>query len=327
MKLNIQSADISIIVQGAITLITKNCLELLRKVFPDSEIILSTWANSSADGLNADKIIFSADPGAAIVDKVAGTFNNVNRQLISTQAGLKAATRSYILKTRTDILFENADFLAYFGKYDTINSPYFENRLLICNYYTRNPRVFSACFHPSDWIVFGRSIDVNNYYKNIPLMTKEDETWFSYHPKKSKFFINYICRFTPEQYIFLYFLKNYQNVYCNSYYDRNSELIIETEKAFAQCFVVLDYQKHLLITFSKYNPNQYLEKHTLISHWQWKALYDRYCHKKFSLRWIAYRCRGIILNLFFYIKTICIYILNYLGIKELVKSFLSQYNI
>lgn len=327
MSTVINSKQISIVVQGGIIEpFTDKCIKNLRVCFPDSEIILSTWIGSSISGINIDKVIFSPDPGAVIVDKVAGTLNNVNRQLISTQAGLKAATRCYILKTRTDILFENTNFLSYFGKYDNIKSPYFQNRLLICNYYTRNPRVFSACFHPSDWIVFGRASDVNNYYSNIPLMTTEDETWFLHHPKKFNFFTNYICRFTPEQHIFLSFLKNYHNISCNCYYDQNSELIIKTEKTFAQCFIVLDYQKHLLIKFSKYNPNRYLEKYTLISHWQWKALYAHYCCKKISLYWIFYRIRGSILKRLVLLKKICICILDCLGIKEVIKSFLSRYN-
>lgn len=317
--------DISIVLQGAISPgITRTCLLKLRSIFPEAELILSTWKNSETSDLNADKIVFSEDPGAVVVDKIAGTLNNVNRQIISTQAGIKAATRPYILKTRTDILFENADFLFYFGKYDDIPSPYFKNRLLICNYYTRNPRIFSACFHPSDWIVFGNGIDVKNYYKNIPTMTRKDETWFSYHSKKSNLFTNYICRFTPEQHIFLHFLKNHKKISCNCYYDCTQELIRETEKNFAQCFVVLNYQKQLPIIFSKYDPNRYFEKYTLISHWQWKALYRHYCQKQFSLLWIRYWLYIVVFKMLARLRIFFVLILKRLGLKEKVKNFLTK---
>lgn len=316
---------LSIIVQGNVSeKLTSRCLKSIRKNFPDCELILSTWEGSDIADLPVDKLVFSPDPGAVYCDEVVGTLNNVNRQLVSTKAGLAVATRPYILKTRTDILFENADFLNYFGKYDGAPSAYFKNRLLICNYYTRNPRVFDTCFHPSDWIVFGRAEDVRTYYENTPLMTAEEGDWFRIHDKKSTFFTNYVCRFTPEQHIFLGFLRQWETVNCQCYYDHSRDLVKQTEHAFADCFVVLDYQKQLEITFPKYDPNRYLEKHTLISHWKWKALYDHYSQKKASLLWASYLMYGATSRTFSTMRTILVRLLDRMGIKESVKRFLRK---
>lgn len=317
--------NISVVCQGAVEHpVTKECLVALRNVFPKAELILSTWTGTDISGLPYDKVVFSSDPGAVYCDTVTQTLNNVNRQLVSTQAGLIAATRPYILKTRTDILFQDAEFLSYFAKYDRVPSANFQNRLLICNYYTRNPRVFSTCFHPSDWIVFGRAEDVRGYYAGTPLMTAEEGVWFHSRCKQSTFFTNYISRFTPEQHIFLGFLRQHRPVACDCYYDRTPALVKETERAFAECFVVLDYGKQLPITFTKYNPNRYLERGTLISHWQWKALYRHYCRGGFSPLWPIYLLHAARRRTLTGIRTRCIRCLDRLGWKEAVKGILSK---
>lgn len=317
--------DISIVCQGAITpKHTEKCLHSLRSVFPGAELVLSTWEGSDTSGLDADIIVFSSDPGAFIADEVAKVLNNVNRQLVSTCAGVSAATRTFILKTRTDILFEDTKFIEYFGIYDNIPSPYFQNRLLICDYYTRNPRIKALCFHPSDWLVFGRKEDMYKYYMNSPLLTEEEGTWFRNRKKASTFFTNYICRFTPEQQIFLGFFRQQEKVDCDCYYARSKRNIEQTERAFAECFVVLDYGKQLRIKFIKYNPNRYLEKNSLITHWQWKALYKHYCERNNGIWWGMYLVRSMALYSSAKARVFCIRLLSALGIKEQVKAFLSK---
>ena len=320
----ITDRSISILVQGKVVNESQHILKQLREIMPNAEIILSTWECSNITDLDYDKIIFNSDPDAVYCDEVTGTLNNVNRQLISTQTGLAATTRPFILKTRTDILIHNSDFLEYFGRYDDVPSTYFRNRLLICNYYTRNPRVFDTCFHPSDWIVFGRAEDVRAYYESIPLMGSEEGNWFRTREKASTFFTNYLCRFTPEQHIFLNFLRQHSEVDCQCYYDHRKALVEQTERAFAECFVVLDYQKQLGITFPKYNPNRYLEKHTLIHHWQWKALYQHYCANSSAMLWRMYLVYAGALCLASKIRTCMVRLLGKLGLKEMVKSMLRK---
>lgn len=315
--------NLSVIVQGGIdNVLTARCMESIRKQFPNAEIILSTWENSNATGLVADKVVFSPDPGAVYCDEVAKILNNVNRQLVSTKAGIEVATRPFILKTRTDIMFHSADFLSYFGKFDGVPSKYFHNRLLICDNFTRNPRVICTCFHPSDWIVFGRAEDVRDYYRNIPLMTQEDGDWFRNRKKEFSIYTNLICRFTPEQHIFLGYLKQKEFVNCKCYYDHRVNLVVQTERAFAECFVVLDYQKQLDIEFLKYNPNRYKDKYTLISHWQWKALYQHYCLSSVSILWVMYCALNCFLLGVSVLRTFLIRVLDCLGLKETVKRFL-----
>lgn len=319
--------EISIVVQGAISSITNVCLNSLRDAFPCAEIILSTWAGSDVSYLKYDKLVLSKDPGSVFCDEVSNIQNNVNRQLVSTKAGISVATGEYIIKTRTDIIFNDNTLLNYFSKYDDIDSPYFEQRLLICNWYTRNPRTFKTCFHPSDWIVFGKANDVRKYYQGTPLMTEDEANWFRNHIKSSTFLTNYICRYTPEQHIFLGFLQQCEEIELDSYYDISPALIVKTEQTFAECFVVLDYKKQMNITFSKYNPNRYFEKNTLISHWQWRALYEHYCQKKKSWRWGLYCLQMQLMKMIPFFRGKMIKVLDYFGLKEFIKACLRKVRI
>ena len=114
-------------------------------------------------------------------------------------------------------------------------------------------------------------------------------------------------------------------MYCECYYDCNEILIQQTEKAFAECFVVLDYQKQLNIIFPKYHPNRYMEKHTLISHWQWKALYYHYCLDKKSFLWLGYRMRARGIAIGIKLRLILIQLMDMMGIKEKMKSLLNRF--
>lgn len=316
--------DVSLVVQGAVSPVTKSVLDSLRKVFPGAELILSTWEGTDLSGLLFDKAVFSPDPGPQVADEVAHLENNVNRQLVTTTAGVKAATRRYILKTRTDIFINSTRFLNYFGCFDQATPYIFQNRVLICSYYTRNPRVMSICFHPSDWVLFGNAEDLKLYFSETAFQTDEEAEWFKTHEKAKLLFTNFLSRFTPEQYIFISFIRRFRNLPIDCYYDFDSTIMGLTEELYAKCFVVLDYQTQLDISFTKYDPNRYLEKHTTIAYWQWKALYQHYCQKRMGALWGIYIFYGIAWRCASRIRTLGIRILNGLGVKETMKHFLMQ---
>jgi len=324
--MKIISNNISIVVQGAVTSATASILDGLRAVFPGAELILSTWEGSDINGLTFDKVVLSPDPGAQLADEVANTPNNVNRQIVSSRAGIQAASRPFILKTRTDIVIRSAGFLDYWGVYDDNAPSYlFKNRLLICNYYTRNPGMINLCFHPSDWLIFGNAEDLRMYFEDIPLQTDETALWFKTHAKSQELFTNLLSRFTPEQYLFTNFLRRFCPVDINCYYDCTPELARRTEELFANCFVVLDYQKQLDIYFIKYRPNRYLEKHTLVSHRQWETIYRHYCYPKtFSPRWMIYCCSKPLYRFLYFMRKRIVNALDAVGLKETVKAILRK---
>ena len=145
----ILSSDISVIVQGNINkAYTKICLQQIRKILPKAQIILSTWKNSEIEDLEYDVLILNEDPGASVINFKNNTLNNVNRQLLSTKAALRKTNRKFILKTRTDIYYNDFSFLKLYEQYDYECFNILSHPLLIVNFYTRNPRVLSIPFHP-----------------------------------------------------------------------------------------------------------------------------------------------------------------------------------
>lgn len=317
---------ISIIAQGAVTPeITARCLKQLRAVFPCAQLILSTWVGTDVSGLDFDKVVFSADPGAQTGYETVNIPNNVNRQIISTKAGLAAADREFILKTRTDILFHSSRFLEYFGKFDNAPPLLFKNRLLICDFYTRSPRASEICFHPSDWIAFGNADDIRMFYSNLELQSDENAGWFKSHVKKEKKYLNFLSRYTPEQHIFLSFLRQYMTVDFDYNCQCSKEQIKHSEKLFAECFVVLDYKKQLDITFTKYSPNRVRERNTLLRHKHWKAVYEHYCLDISSWSWKRYLIAADLSRMLIALRAFCARMLSFMHLKEPLKRFLGLF--
>lgn len=218
----ILSSEISIIVQGPVVEnLTRRCLLSIRKIFPESELILSTWNFTPVDKLPFDKVVFSEDPGGILLaeTKTHKYYSNINRQIISTKAGLNAATRKYAIKFRTDMLFFSSNFLNFFFLYPFRNEQYrfLKNRLIVSTIFSPNPSRNKKPFSISDWFTFGLTEDVKNLW-NIPLAPEpETSLWFKSHPLPSS--EKDTMRYRPEQYIWLSFLRKYIDVPCEHQWD------------------------------------------------------------------------------------------------------------
>lgn len=320
----IQSSDICLVWQGLCQPITQNCVYSARALLPNAQMILSSWTNSADYLQSVDIQVHTKEPAGILLDDKSCTYNNINRQIVSTCAGLEKATRPYCLKIRTDILLENVDFLKEFGRYDEMAPPlHVKNRILICNYYTRNPRVYPLPFHPSDWVLFGRTEDLKRYF-SAPCESTEEIRWFTTHPREQTgFYTNLLSRYVPEQYLCLNFLRQFEPVHCDCFYDATEENIRQTERMLAGDFVVLDYQKQFGIRFTKYRPNRYLEKSSLVSHRYWKQLFQEYCLHKTEFRpFRLFLC--FLARIGFALRRVLLHLLHCLHIKEKVKRLLSR---
>ena len=110
------SSDLSFVIQGPLFRtsgagdLALKCTNSIRKFFPDSEIILSTWQDQDAGGLPVDQIVRNEDPGG--FEDLNGEKLNVNRQILSTRKGLEVATRRYAVKFRADFALAGTSFFA-----------------------------------------------------------------------------------------------------------------------------------------------------------------------------------------------------------------------
>lgn len=321
----IESKEISVVVQGGISEYTQRCLLSLRKQLPEAQLILSTWEGADIMGLEYDELVLSKDPGGVVLDDISGTINNINRQIVSTKAGLELAKRKYCLKFRTDLILNDSEFIRYFGVFDRAIEPlHFKNRVIVCNYYTRNPRVFPLPFHISDWIMFGNIEDIKLYFE-IELQNEKEIRWFETHSREHKnFYTNLLSKFVPEQYVCTNFAKRFYEFTCEAFYDVDVRNIEITEEIIARDFVVLDYKKQLNITFSKYNPNRYLEKFTLISHKEWNRLYKYYRNDKRNHSIEVWKVQCRIKYYFAIIRRKILSILHKLKLKEKVKTVMNK---
>jgi hypothetical protein len=177
----ISSDQISVVVQGPVIRdsiggrsTTTLCLQSIRQHLPQAEIILSTWGGADVSDLdNIDKLVTSPDPGG-IWNPVKHRYNNVNRMITSTAAGLAVASREYCLKFRTD-LHLTSDRICRLDLTPTANSNsrLFSVPMTITSFYVRNPAVIPMLFHPSDIVQFSRTKDLLDFW-NQPLV---DPTW------------------------------------------------------------------------------------------------------------------------------------------------------
>ena len=326
-RARVDSSDISVVIQGPVAPNTSDIIQTFRRILPGAEIILSTWKGQSAAGLGPDKTIYSEDPGFLVQNrnrKDTGPYNNVNRQIVSTLAGLRAAGRPYALKTRSDVFVEKADWLEHFGRYDLKAPPtIFKGRVLVNNYCGRNPRRVPLPFFWSDWIFFGETTDLLDIF-DIPLFSGQDAAWFESHPRRGFLYIDNLNRYVPEQWICSMFLRKHRPLEFDCLYDATRENIELTERFLAENTVILDREQWGL-RFVKYNPALHLVKSALLHFRDWNILYRKYALGEEGGYWLNYRLKCFLARVFQqYPRALLIAFLVKLGLKERLRSFLAR---
>lgn len=223
--MQIQSKDISVIVQGAIDKVnTPKCLRSIRKHLPQAEIILSTWKGSDLSGLDYDVLVENDDPGECeLVRKFPQEQNNnINRQLVSSLNGLKHANRRYAMKLRSDMFLTGCGFIKIYEKFSKpLDNTYFNQRIMVNGLTTS----INLTFAIGDWWAFGLKKDLFSLY-NIPLYPrKKGEEYFLQNENISKkpFLADIVCQYSPEQYIFYAFISKYKKVNFQHFFDNTPE--------------------------------------------------------------------------------------------------------
>ena len=249
--------DITVVVQGAINpSITPIGLESIREFLPGSRIVLSTWDGENTEGLDYDEVIYTKDPGGYkyTIPPVVLT-NNVNRQLVSVQEGLKRTETEYVLKLRTDAIITSNRFLSFFSSFPKKNEKYkiFKHKVLVSDFFTRNKfrskkEFFPIPFHVSDFFFFGYTEDIKGYFMETRKMTREEQIDYHgvSHPERREIFDYWWhWRMAPEQFFALEALRRkYPGVNMNDWSDWNEENIRQSEEFIMNNFIVLDFNHH-----------------------------------------------------------------------------------
>lgn len=181
--MTIQTKDISFVVQGPVHkgrmgkhgegYSTEECLLSIRRNFPGSKIILSTWKGSNVSSHLYDELVLNEDPGELLF---ADGSSNINRLLTSTQGGLRKVATPFVCKTRTDVYFKNDRLMKFYEK--THNQfpqkhKYFSKPILVHEKLTKNATFIGTHhFHLSDIFLFGCCDDIYRVF-NVPHATGE----------------------------------------------------------------------------------------------------------------------------------------------------------
>jgi hypothetical protein len=315
-----ESSDISVVIQGPVlgsggsssprNDITARAIRSVRSHLPSAEIIFSTWEGTDCTDLHCDKLVFSKDPGACITNFKEWIANNGNRQITSTLAGIRAASRPYILKWRSDLLMLNTGFLDSFTRFPKRFAEWrvFQERIVVCALYTfttspRLPTEFAPRpYHVSDWVSFGLASDML-FYWDIPHTTEpENSLFFTRHASiPGDRFPWQLWQFSPEQSNTLSALAKYApgRIACAHKLDCSQQNARESNRIIVNNFIVLDccdyglYSLKLKIDQARLGP---LDLAYLMDHSEWAKLYKQYCdnqytpqvtHNEFRSAWIA----------------------------------------
>ncbi len=173
--MHIKDSEITFVVQGPVQTsnnreqiegITSQCLTSIRRYFPESKIILSTWKNQDLSGLDYDQVIELDDPGPNTIyqDGAPLTLNN-NRQIYSSHMGLKAVQTQYAVKLRTDNKLTGRGFVELYQQYaqatrnkdfQLLNSRVVTSSTFFITSHAGKP----VYFHKSDLFDFGETQDL-----------------------------------------------------------------------------------------------------------------------------------------------------------------------
>lgn len=242
--IKIPNKYITFVMQGPVIKnknITKNCCISIRKYFPESKILLSTWKNTETNDLDIDKKIETHDPGAnSFYYRNQKIPNNVNRMIASSLSGLVSVNTEFSVKLRTDMYLQSNTLSTLLGVINKSKCIYTKKKILIPSNMAINPnRDLKLLFHPSDFFFAGLTMDLVDLY-NIPLMNDEELNYFN-SSKNNNFnenFMMLIPKFTSEQYLFYSFIKkkikfNFKNAFD---FSKNNRII--HDEVFSNLFIM-----------------------------------------------------------------------------------------
>jgi hypothetical protein len=260
-NLLISNKQISFVVQGPVFIknnITKNCCISIKKYFPGSTIILSTWKNTDTHDLDIDKKIESHDPGASsfyyndqkkfnenniIISSSLGGHdlkktNNTNRMITSSFNGLVSANTEFSVKLRSDMFFQSNNLLKLLQIINQSKGIYTKKKILTLSNLAINPdRSLKILFSPSDFFFAGLTEDLVDLF-NVPLMNNEDLNYFNFSKNNNKNFIPIIPKFTPEQYLLYSFIKKKIKINFKNAFDYNNNNKLIHDEIFSNLFIM-----------------------------------------------------------------------------------------
>ncbi len=272
-------------------------IDSIHQHLPEAEIIISTWYEQNVAGMDDVHIIQSHEPDP-IID-CTGDLNNINRQLRSTQLGIQAASRPYVLKFRADHYLSSAAIAQIAPPTSYSKYRFFPKPITITNCFIRNPLKVPFLFHLSDLIMFGQKEDLLDIWQQ-PLVDPAQLVM----PEEEQFRIlgNYrsrtSMRHVPEQSLTLGWLAKRGLSICLPYCSYTSwPLFALWEQILIANFHMIDHegsgivfpQRFTRALYGKrtvYNERDLVTVKSAIGNWRHKMRYMELWFNKYCLAWV-----------------------------------------
>jgi hypothetical protein len=280
-----KTSDITLVFQGAFKpYVTREHdsfarnIKMSREVLPAAKAILSTWEGAELPPrLELDDVVLSHDPGGLAPLKLDDDkINNVNRQLVTTRAGLAAVTTPYAAKIRTDCSLKHAGFLDFHA--EQLKRDKGRERLIACSFFTLDPTVFERLpYHVSDWFHFGPTELLREYWAAEPLSSDNARFYESHeHTADATFFERkFRARFAVEQHICMQFAQS-RGYACPGYLNDVSDPVMHDYHAFLAREVMLLDPWQIGLLFNKYDwvGDSPFQRMNNLMHLDWIAIAD-----------------------------------------------------
>lgn len=255
------SENLTFVIQGGLDRALVDRIKNIKSVFIYSSIIVSTTDSmctyEELIKKECDLFLKLPDPGHFFVTKENEYIRseNINRQIVTTSAGLENVNTSLVAKFRTDHSFDVQMLYDYLiANLDSILN---EKKIVVSSYKTANP-FFNEnfVFHISDWLYIGNTKKLKKLItsKPIPQLSEYSEVPCNYRG------LFPISKFTCEQWMLRAGLSNIYNINLDSHSD--SAKIYDFLNFIKVHLILLNPKKILLIT-NKYDDLFYLRPRRL----------------------------------------------------------------
>lgn len=284
----IPPSQVSIVVQGPVlesegnvlgAQHSRRMLDGLRQLLPGSEIVLSTWKGSNHQGLTYDILVESDDPGAW--KRGCGRINNVNRQIVSTREGLRACTRQYAVKIRSDCALSHAGFLSCLeaGAPRAERFKLFGERITGCQFFFRDPWKLCLLFHIGDIFHFGLRRDLLDLW-DLPLVPGDvGPSFFEClkhgAPRALPYWRRQFRQFEEQHLWTSYLQKRGIEIRLTHPFAQNGALVFDSELSIANNFAIRSPEQLGLLLPSRLFVTGMAD--ATYSHGDWSKLVEIYC--------------------------------------------------
>lgn len=284
--IKLDGSNLSIVIQGAISS-QEEIVEIInsyRAILPKSEIIISTWPDFKNLVPKDEIVIISNDPGPIDVSEVGGrTNNNFNRQLISSKRGIEIASRTFVLKVRSDLAAIDDSIFKKFNEViissQKINKSYFKDKplLIISNESSKKPSLFRGYLHFCDWFMLAKKEEVSKIF-DMNILAKED-LLFRKLEEIPKIYDELKLpkeKWSAETYLWTNYLSNYYDFHMLNEFDESYALKEIHDNFVADHLVILDYKKSgLRILKNIYKDRVFFKYNYEYSYDDWLLLSSR----------------------------------------------------